>query len=150
MRCDVVAVVPVFDQRCLSSFVFRVGETWNKHPSGQGICAMRPDGAAGSLGEIVDCLRQLRFRRIGVDVEDKNAAAFEAGGPELTAVVGEPAMMRLISSLDGPAADDSAGGGPARFYIDGDEFIGAIAHAFDAERPDIDKLLLAVDAGEIR
>src|SRR5437867_7624853 len=101
MRCAVVAVVPVFDQRCLSSFVFRVGKTWNKHPSGQGICAMRPDGAAGSLGKIVDCLRQLRFRRIAMHIEDENAAAFEAGEPELTAVVGEPAVMGLIASLDG-------------------------------------------------
>src|SRR5438477_12228029 len=111
---------------------------------------MRPDGAAGCLGEIVDCLRQLRFRRIAMHIKDENAAAFEAGEPELTAVVGEPAMMRLISSLDGRAADDFAVGGRARFYIDGDDFIGAIAHAFDAERPDIDKPLPAVDAGEIR
>src|SRR5436305_13819610 len=99
MRCDVVAVVPVFDQRRLSSFVLRVGETRNEHTSGQRICAMRPDGAAGSLGEIVDCLRQLRFRRIAMHIEDENAAAFEAGGPKLTAVVGEPAVVRLISSL---------------------------------------------------
>src|SRR5207248_5933573 len=83
-------------------------------------------------------------------IEDENAAAFEAGEPELTAVVSEPAMMRLISSLDGRAADDFAVGGRARFYIDGDKFIGTIAHTFDAERPDIDKLLLSVDAGEIR
>ena len=62
---------------------------------------MRSDGTAGSLGEIVDCLRQLRFRRIGVDIEDENAAGFEAGQPELTAVVGEPAVMRLITSIDG-------------------------------------------------
>src|SRR5437667_12218068 len=103
MRCDVVAVVPVFDQRRLASFVLRVGETWDEHTSGQCICTMRPNGAAGCFGEIVDCLRQLRFRRIATHMEDENAAAFEAGGPELTAVVGEPAMMRLISSLDGRA-----------------------------------------------
>src|SRR5437773_7055454 len=101
MRGDVVAVVPVFDQRCLSSFVLRVGETWNEDASGQGICTMRPDGAAGCFGEVVDCLRQLRFRRIAMHIEDENAAAFEAGEPELTAVVGEPAVMGLIASLDG-------------------------------------------------
>src|SRR5438034_889155 len=108
MRRDVVAVVPVFDQRCLASFVLRVGETWDEHTPGQCICTMRPDGAAGCLGEIVDCLRQLRFRRIAMHIEDKNAAAFEAGEPELTAVVSELAMMRLISSLDGPAPHDFA------------------------------------------
>src|SRR5207248_4730694 len=150
MRCDVVAIVPVFDQCCLSSFVLRVGETRNKHAPGQGISAVWSKGATGSLGEIVDCLRQLRFCRITMHIEDENAAAFEAGEPQLTAVISEPAVMRLISSLDGRAADDLAVGGRARFYIDGDEFIGAIAHAFDAERPDIDKLLLAVDSCEVR
>src|SRR5882724_7584365 len=150
MRCDVVAVVAVFDQRRLPPFVLRVGETWNEHASGQGICTMRPDGAAGCLGEIADCLRQLRFRRIAMHIEDENAAAFQAGEPELTTIVGEPAVMRLITSIDGRAADDLAVSGRARFYIDGDKFIGAIAHTFDAECPDIDKLLLTVDAGEIR
>src|SRR5207248_6894722 len=150
MRCDVVAIVSVLDQGRLSSFVLRVRETWDEHTSGQRISAMRPDGATGSLGKIVDCLRQLRFRRITMHIEDENAAAFEAGEPQLTAVISEPAVMRLISSLDRRAADDFAVGGRARFYIDGDEFIGAIAHAFDAERPDIDKLLLAVDSCEVR
>src|SRR5437763_11914562 len=118
MRCDVVAVVPVFDQRCLSPFVLRVGETRNEHASGQRICAMRPDGTASTLGEIVDCLGQLRFRWIGVHIEDENAAAFEAGEPELTTIVGEPAVMRLISSIDGKAADDFAAGGRAGASID--------------------------------
>ena len=30
------------------------------------------------------------------------------------------------------------------------EFIGAIAQAFNAERPDIDKLFLSLDAGQVR
>src|SRR5437764_10045815 len=115
MRCDVVAIVSVLDQGRLSSFVLRVRETWDEHTSGQRISAMRPDGAAGSLGEIVDCLRQLRFRRIGMHIEDENAAALEAGEPELTAVVGEPAVMGLIASIDGGAADDFAVAGRARF-----------------------------------
>src|SRR5437763_16837047 len=101
MRCDVVAVVSVFDQCCRSSFVLRVGETRNKHAPGQGISAVWSNGATGSLGEIVDRLRQLRFRRIAMHIEDENTAGFEAGGPELTAVVGEPAVVRPISSLDG-------------------------------------------------
>src|SRR5438876_9205767 len=101
MRCDVIAVVPVFDQRRLASFVLRVRETRDEHASGQGIRAVWTDGAAGCLGEIVDRLRQLRFRRIAMHIEDENAAAFEAGEPELTAVVGEPAVMGLIASLDG-------------------------------------------------
>src|SRR5437773_10937475 len=108
MRRDVVAVVPVFDQRCLASFVLRVGETWDEHASGQRICTMRPDGAAGCLGEIVDCLRQLRFRRIAMHIEDENAATFQTGEPELTAVIGKPTMMRFIASVDGNTAYDFA------------------------------------------
>src|SRR5207245_4559068 len=124
----VVAVCPVCGQLCLSSFVLRVGETRNEHASRQCICAMRPDRAAGSLGEIIDCLGQLRLRWIGVDIEDENAAAFEAGQPKLTAVVGEPAVMRLITSIDGRAADEFAVARRARFYIDGDKFMDDIAH----------------------
>src|SRR5258705_13739710 len=149
MRCDVVAVVSVFDQRRLSTFVLRVGETWNEHAAGQRIGAMRPNGAAGSLGEIVDRLGQLRFRWIGVDIEDENAAAFEAGQPKLTAVVGEPAVMRLITSIEGRAAHDFAVGRRAGFYIDRNEFVRAIAHSFDPECPNIDKIFLSIDTGEV-
>src|SRR5438132_13426412 len=111
---------------------------------------MRPTRAAGSLVEIIDCLGQLRFRRIGVDIEDENAAAFQPGQPELTAVVGEPAVMRLITSIDGRAADDFAVGRRAGFYIDRNEFVRAIAHYFDSKCPNIDKLFLSIDAGEVR
>src|SRR5437867_12680078 len=106
---------------------------------------MRSDGTTGSLGEIVNRLCQFRFRRIGVDIEDKNAAAFEAGEPELPAVVGEPAVMRLITSIDGRAADDFAVARRARFYVHGNELVRAIAQTFDAEGPNIDKLFLSLD-----
>src|SRR5438045_8253086 len=111
---------------------------------------MRPDRATGILDEIVDCLGQLRLRRIGLDIEDENMAAFQPGQPELTAVVGEPAVMRLITSIDGRAADGFAVGRRAGFYIDRNEFVRAIAHSFDSECPNIDKLLLSIDAGEVR
>src|SRR5205807_3925806 len=149
-RRDIVAVVPVFHQSCAATLIFGVGETRNEHASGQRICAMRPDGTAGSLGEIVDRLRQLRFRRIGVDIEDENAAAFEAGEPELAAIVGEPTVMRLVAPVDRNAVDDFAVAGRTGFYIDGDELVHAIAHTFDAERPNVNELLLAFDAGKVR
>src|SRR5205814_2610757 len=105
---------------------------------------MRPDRATGSLGEIIDCLGQLRLRRIGVDIEDETTAAFQPGQPELAAVVGEPAVMRLITSIDGRAADDFAVGRRAGLYIDRNEFVRAIAHSFDPECPNIDKLFLSI------
>ena len=85
-----------------------------------------------------------------MDVEDEDLAAFEAGEPELAAVVGEPAVMRLIASVDRRAADDFAVVRRAGLYVDRDEFVRAIAHSFDAERPDIDELFLSIDAGEVR
>src|SRR5438046_10582242 len=100
MRRDVVAVVPVFDQRCLASFVLRVGETWDEHTPGQCICTMRRDGAAGCIGEIVDCLRQLRFRRIAMHIKDETAAAFKATEPDLTAALVEPPLRCLLTAPD--------------------------------------------------
>src|SRR3954469_20552013 len=107
-------------------------------------------GAAGGFSEIVDRLSQLRFRRIGVDVEDEQFAGIETGEPKLAAVVGEPAVVRFVAAIDGHAVDYFAERGRARFYIDGNEFVSAIAQAFDTERPNIDELFLAFDAGHVR
>ena len=109
-----------------------------------------PASAAGGLGEIVDRLYQLRFRRIGVDIEDEDLAGIETGEPELAAIVSESAVMRLVASLDGNAVDDFAVVRRAGLYIDGNKFVRAIAQTFDTERPDINELLLPVDAGKIR
>src|SRR2546423_15199738 len=111
---------------------------------------MRPGGAAGGFGEVVDRFNQRRFRRIGVDVEDKHLAGVETREPELAAVVSEPAVVRFVATVDGDAVDDFAERRRARFYIDGDQLVRAIAQAFDAERPDIDELLLAFDSREVR
>src|SRR6266513_2914978 len=111
---------------------------------------MRSGGATCSLSEIVDGFDQFRFGRIGMHIKDKDTAGLEAGEPKLTAVVGEPAVMRLITSIDGRAADDFAVGRRAGFYIDRNDFVRAIAHSFDAECPNIDELLLSIDTGEVR
>src|SRR5207245_11727353 len=105
---------------------------------------------AGTMREVIDCLGELALCGVGVEIEDETASAFEAGHPKLTAFVGEPAVMRLITSIDGRAADDFAVGRRAGFYIDRNEFVRAIAHSFDPECPNIDKLFLSIDAGEVR
>src|SRR3954466_10952485 len=111
---------------------------------------MRSGGAAGGFSEIVDRPGQLRFRRIGVDVEDEELARVETREPELTAVVGEPAMVRFVAAIHGDAVDDFGVRRRARFYIDSNELVCAIAQAFDTERPDIDEFFLAFDAGHVR
>src|SRR5437870_5861704 len=150
MSRDVVAIVSVLDQRSPAAFVFCVRKTRNEHTSRQGIRAMRSNGAAGGFGEIVDRLDVPRLRRIAVHVKDKDAAVFKAGEPELAPVIGEPAVVRLIAPLDGIAADDLAIGGRAGLYINGDKFVGAVAQTFDTERPNINELLLPIDAGKVR
>src|SRR5207248_10604106 len=122
--------------------------TWHtgRHCGG----AMLSGGASSSLSEMVDGFVQFRFVRIGMHINDKDTAGLEAGEPKLTAVVGDPAVMRLITSIDGRAADDFAVGRRAGFYIDRNEFVRAIAHSFDPECPNIDKPFLSIDAGEVR
>ena len=111
---------------------------------------MRSDGAAGRLCEMVDRFDELRFRRIGVDVEDKDLAALETGEPELAAIVSKSAVMRFVPSFDRNAVEDFAVGRRAGFRIDGDEFVVAVAETFNAESPDVDEFFLSVDAGEVR
>src|SRR3954471_13692682 len=106
---------------------------------------MGTGGAAGGFSEIVDRLSQLRFGGIGVDVEDEELAGVETREPKLAAVVGEPAVVRFVAAIHGNAVDDFAERGRARFYIVGNEFVSAIAEAFDTERPNIDELFLAFD-----
>src|SRR5206468_4571241 len=142
--------VAVFDQRRATAFICCIGETRNQHASGQGVSTMWADGAARGLGEIVDCLRQLWFCRIRVDVENKHPASFETRAPELTPVISEAGVVRLITSINGSTVDDFAIARRVRLYVDGDEFVRAIAETFDTKCPDIDKLLLSVDASEVR
>ena len=111
MGGDVIAVVTEFDQRRASAFVFRIGKTWNEHAPGQCICTMRSDGATCSFLEVVDRLYVSRLRRISVDVEDEHAAGIETGEPELTSVICEAAMVRLVAPFNGNAVDHFAVGG---------------------------------------
>jgi len=85
-----------------------------------------------------------------VHIENKNAASIETCEPELAAIVGKSAVVRFVPALDGRAADDFTVARRAGFYIDSDKFVRAIAETFDAKRPNIDELLLTLDAGEVR
>ena len=84
-----------------------------------------------------------------MDVEDEDLAALQSRQPELAAVVGEAAVMRLVPSADRIAVNDFAVAGRAGLHVHDDEFVRAVAEAFDAERPDIDEFLLPFDAGEV-
>jgi hypothetical protein len=85
-----------------------------------------------------------------VDIEDEDLAGIETGEPELAAIVGKSSVMCLVAPLDGRGTDDFAVGRRAGLCIDGNKFVHPIAETFDPERPNINELLLSVDAGEIR
>jgi hypothetical protein len=93
---------------------------------------MWSERAAGGFGEIVDRLREFRFCRVGVDIEDKHLAVLETGEPELAAIVGKSAVMRFVAPFDGNAVDDFAVARRIGFCIDGDELVVTIAETFDA------------------
>jgi hypothetical protein len=84
-----------------------------------------------------------------VHVENENSAAVETCQPELAPIVSKSAVVSFITTIDGNAADNFSVRRRPRFYIDGDKFICAVTHSFDAERPHINELFLTVDAGEI-
>jgi hypothetical protein len=150
MSRDVIAVIAVFDQRGPAAVIFCVRKARNQHPTGQGIRAVRTNRAASGFREIVDRFHVSRFRRISVHVKNKHSAVIKTCNPELVAVVGESAVVRLVAALDRRATDDFAKARRARFYVDGDKFIRAVSETFDAKCPDIDELFLTFDAGEIR
>ena len=52
--------------------------------------------------------RELRVGRIARHVEDEDAAVVEAADPEVAAVVGGPAVVRLVAAADRDARDDLA------------------------------------------
>src|SRR3989449_1947239 len=103
------------------------------------------------LDEGVDGADQLRVRGVRRHVEDPDLAVVEPPGPEVTAVVAEARMMRLVPAAERHRGDHLAvmrrvrGGG-----ADGDQLIGAVAHALDAERHDVDVVLLPGDLGHVR
>src|ERR1700736_2205269 len=111
---------------------------------------MRAFSPAGRLGEGGNGLRESRLRRSGMHIENKNPPRLQTGQPELAAIVGKSAMMRLVTSTDRDTVNDFAVVRRTRFYVDGDQFVGTVTQSFDAERPDINKFLLSLDACKIR
>ena len=100
VRGDVITVIAVFDQRGAPAFVARIGQAGNEHPPGQRIDAMGADRAAGRLLEVVNGFHVARTRGLGVNVEDEDPAALQAGEPELATVIREPAVMRFVASAN--------------------------------------------------
>ncbi len=83
-------------------------------------------------------------------VENKDAAILQAGEPELAAIVGESAVVRFVATFDRDAVNHLAVIRRAGLYIEGHQLVRAVAETFDAERPNINELLLTLDPREIR
>ena len=111
---------------------------------------MRSGRTAGGFLEVVDGLHVSRVRRISVHIENKHAAVLKAGQPELAPIIGESAVVCFVASTNGSGADDFAVIRRSGLYIHSHEFVRTIAQAFHAERPNIDELLLPLDASKVR
>ena len=61
---------------------------------------MGADRAAGRLLEVVNGFHVARRRGLRVNVEDEDAAALQAGEPELATVIRETAVMRFVASAN--------------------------------------------------
>jgi hypothetical protein len=68
----------------------------------------------------------------------------------LPAIVSETAVVRFVAASHRGGTDNFAVVRRPGLYIDGDQFVRAIAETFHAERPNIDELFLAFDACEVR
>ena len=58
--------------------------------------------------------------------------------------------MRFVATTDGKRVNDFAVVRRTGIHVHDDEFIRAVAESLDAKCPDVDKFLLAFDAGQIR
>ena len=121
-----------------------VREVADQHPSWQRIKGMRAD-EFGLRRQVGDGANQLRFGRIGADVEDIDLAVVQSARPEKLTIVGETHVMRFAAPTDRYAVNDLAVGLRRRVRIDSDEFVGPVAQAFYAEGPDVNEIFLALD-----
>src|SRR5512134_3012076 len=127
MRGDVAAIVAVFDERRLATFIPSVRETRHEHAARQRIRAMWTYGATGRLLEVLDGLHQPRPVRLGIHVEDEDLAAIEPAEPKLSTVIGEPAVMRLKSSANRLTVNDLAVVRRTWLDVHRDELVRAVA-----------------------
>jgi hypothetical protein len=80
-----------------------------------------------------------------LDVEDVDLAVVEAARPEKAAVVAEAGVVRFAASAHGNPGHDLAELRRLRVDVERDELVGAVAHAFHAQGPDVQIIFLALD-----
>ena len=95
---DVPAFVRVLDDRRAARLILGVGQPTDQHAAGQGVEAVRPDHAPRRLDEVVDRLHEPWLSGIGVNVEDEDLAGVEAARPQITPVIREVGVMRLVAA----------------------------------------------------
>ncbi len=124
--------------------IVAVGEELHQHASRRRVEGVRSN-QAGLARQIGKRAHQLRPGRIGVDVEDVDDAVVEPTRPQIAAILGEAHVMRLAAPPDGQGLDDLPVAGRSGLHVDRDQLVRAIAHALDAQGPDVDVVLLALD-----
>src|SRR6185503_15086761 len=123
MRGDVIAFVAVFNQRSLPAFIARIRQAWNQHAAGQGIDAVRTDGAASGLLEVRNRFYVTRPGWVSVHVEYENLAALKTAQPELPAIIREAAMVRCVAAADRVTVNDLPVFGRTGLGVDDNQFV---------------------------
>jgi hypothetical protein len=100
---------------------------------------------AGFGGQIGDGFHQFRFARRGGDIEHIDLVIVQATGPQEAAVIGEAHVVRFAASAHRDLAHDLAELLRGRVDIDRYQFVEAVTHAFDAQRPHVHEIFLALD-----
>ena len=146
---DVVAGVVVLRHAGAPAVIDVVGERGDHHAPGQGVERVRTNQPAGGVHEVGDDLVQHGLARVGVDVKDEDLAGVEASGPQVLAIVGEAGVMRFVAPAHRQGVDHLAVGVGPGIGVDGDELVLLVPHPFDAQRPDVDVVFLALDLGDV-
>ena len=84
-----------------------------------------------------------------MQIEDESLAAIQPAGPQIATIISQPGLMRLVTARHRQAMYDSAIGFRSRIGADGHELVLFIANARHTRGPDIGKILLAGNPGQI-
>ena len=85
-----------------------------------------------------------------MDVEDEDLRGVEPAGPEITAVVGESRVMRLVAPAYRKRMHHLAVVRRVGVDVHGDELVLPVPEPLDPKCPDVDEVLLTDDLRHVR
>ena len=108
MGLDVLAFVAVLDHAGFAAVIFVIREPGDEHTSRQGIKGVRADDSAGILDEGVDGFDETGLAGFAATSKTKILLSSRPPEPEITTVIGEPAVMGFVATTDRDAGNHFA------------------------------------------